>query len=61
MGLRTMGVGGGSVGSGGEGGGSGTSEMHRVRQIEAKADEMARGGETKKLRCKKKTGSGKAS
>jgi hypothetical protein len=45
----------------GKGGGSGTGEMHRVRQIEAKAEEMARGGETKKLRCKKKTGSGKVS
>jgi hypothetical protein len=35
--------------------------MRRVTQIEAEAEEMARGGETKKLRRKKKTGSGEAS
>jgi hypothetical protein len=54
-----MGVRGGSMGSGG--GGSGTGEMRRVRWIQAEAEEMARGGETKKLQRKKKTGSGEAS
>jgi hypothetical protein len=48
-----------SVGSGG--GGSGTNEISQVRWIEAETKEMARGGETKKLQCKKKTGSGEVS
>jgi hypothetical protein len=58
MTLGAMGVGGGLVGSGE--GGSSTGEMCWLRRIEVEAKEMERSGETKKLRHKKKMGSGKA-